>query len=365
MTSLLPPNATPLERRLSEVAADLERARAPLHTLWDAQRAPAGVLPWLGWAVGVDHWDRRWSEQTKRDAIAEAIPVRRLRGTVWAVRRALEVLGYSDVEILEHAEQDAKWQAAGGRHVDGGWLLDGARMLGGDLTNPPRVVTTNWAQYALAFNIADAPFEARDQRRIRQRVESAAPLRSELVALIYRYAARWATPVTVTAPRHRVRLDFTGCRGAAVHRARQLRGCGSLSGDCVPHRLDGTWRIDGLYRLTGLKPTGMPLDQGWGTARLRVRQLGKAGLQSRADNTWTLGESCVDRLDGTWRLNEVIDGHRRLDGGWPVGSAALHQVRRPRLNGARTLGASHTLASIGSTATAVVRDRRLQTEIRL
>lgn len=365
MTSLLPPNTSPLERRVSTVAADLERARAPLHTLWDAQRVPASMLPWLAWAVGVDHWDRRWPEQTKRDAIEGAIPIRRLRGTVWAVRRALEVLGYRDVEILEHAQQDAAWQAAGGRYIDGDWALDGARVLGGDLVDPPRVVTTHWAQYALAFNIAAAPFEARDQRRIRQRVEAAAPLRSELVALIYRYAAQWAAPITVTAPRHRVRLDFTGCRGAAVHRARQLRGCGSLSGDYVPRRLDGAWRIDGLYHLTGLKPTGMPLDQGWGTARFRVRQSGRAGLESRADNAWKLGESRVDRLDGTWRLNEVIDGHRRLDGSWPVGSAALHQVRRPRLNGARTLGASHTLASIGSTATAVVRDRRLQTEIRL
>jgi len=365
MTNLLPPNTTTLERRATAVAADIERARAPLQTLWDAQRIPANMLPWLAWAVGVDDWSRHWSEQTKRDAIGEAIPIRRLRGTVWAVRRALEVLGYSDVEILEHAEQDAKWQAAGGRHIDGAWLLDGAQVLGGDLTDPPRVVTTSWAQYALAFNIADAPFQARDQRRIRQRVEAAAPLRSELIALIYRYAAQWAAPITVTAPRLSVRLDFTGCRGAAVHRARQLRGCGSLSGDYVTRRLDGAWRLDGLYPLTGLKPAGMPLDQGWGTARLRVRQSGRAGLQSRADTAWTLGESRVDRLDGTWQLNEVVDGHRRLDGSWSVGSAALRQVRRPRLNGTRTLGATHTLASIGSTATAVVRDRRLQTEIRL
>jgi len=363
MTSLLPPNTTPLERRVSTVAADLERVSAPLQTLWDAQRIPANMLPWLAWAVGVDEWSRHWPEQTKRDAIDEAIPIRRLRGTVWAVRRALETLGYADVEILEHAAQDAKWRAAGGLYLDGSWLLDGSQTF--LLENAPRVVTTSWAQYALAFNIADAPFEARDQRRIRQRVESAAPLRSELIALIYRYAAQWSAPITLSPLSLAVRQRWVDCAGARVHRARPLMGCWSLSGDYTPRSIDGAERLRGRFTLTGQRPVGTPLDAGWGTAGLRVRQPTALGLRAESDNTWSLGESRTDRLDATWKLNEVTDGHRRLDGGWGLDLAQLYRVQRPRLDGARSLGHRRTLSSIGTTGRAVLRDRRLRTEIRL
>lgn len=362
MTSLLPPSTTPLERRVSEVAADLERADAPLDALWNARRIPANMLPWLGWAVGVDHWDRHWPERIKRDAIAEAIPIRRLRGTVWAVRRALEVLGYSAVEILEHAQQDAEWRAAGGLYLDGSWSLDGRSL---EVVDAPRVVTTHWAQYALAFNIADAPFEARDQRRIRERVEAAAPLRSELIALIYRYAAAWDARITLSPLSQTIRQRWADCAGARVHRARPLMGCWSLSGNYAPRLLDGSERLRGRFELTGLRPVGEPLDQGWGTAAIRVRQATALGMQASADNAWTLGESHTDTLDGRWALNEVIDGHRHLDGGWGLELSQLHRTQRPRLDGTRALGARRTLSSIGTTGRAVLRDRRLRTEIRL
>lgn len=362
MTSLLPPNVTPLERRVSTVAADLERVSAPLQTLWDAQRIPANMLPWLAWATGVDEWSRGWPEQTKRDAIDEAIPIRRLRGTVWAVRRALETLGYTDVEILEHTDQLEKWIAAGGLLLDGSWTLDGRSMAPEDV---PRVVSTHWAQYALAFNIADAPFTAKDQYRLRARVESAAPLRSELVALIYRYAAAFDARIMLGAPQITVNQDYTGCRGEQVHRARLLNGCWSLSGDYAPRLLDGAQRLDGGWMLTGQRPIGPALDQGWGTVDIRITHTAALGMRARSDNHWTLGETDTDHLDGTWALNEVTDGHRRLDGGWTLGVACLHQIRRPVLNGSRTLGATRTINSIGTTARAVLRDRRIKMEIRV
>lgn len=40
MASLLPHNTTPLERAAEQSDALIERARAQLHTIWDAQRAP-------------------------------------------------------------------------------------------------------------------------------------------------------------------------------------------------------------------------------------------------------------------------------------------------------------------------------------
>lgn len=365
MASLLPHNTTPLERAAEQSDALIERARAQLHTIWDAQRAPVQLLPWLAWAVGVDDWDTGWSEQQKRSAIDAAIPIRRKRGTVWAVRRTLEALGYTGVEILEHARQSAEWEAAGGSYIDGAWLLDGSRVLGGGLVDPPRVITVHWAQYALAFDIADAPLAPRDQRTIRRRVEAAAPLRSELVALIYRYAAAFDARIMLGPPKITVNQDYTGCRGEQVHRARLLNGCWSLSGDYAPRLLSGADRLDGGWSLTGTRATGFALDQGWGTVDIRVTHNSALGMQAESDNHWTLGESEIDTLDGSWALNEITDGHRRLDGGWALGVARLHQVRRPALNGARTLGATRTISSIGTTARAVLRDRRIKTEIRV
>ncbi|WP_447555690.1 phage tail protein I [Vreelandella sp. EE22] len=362
MTSLLPPNATPLERRIEAADALIERADAPLAVVWNAQEQPAHMLPWLAWAVGVDDWDDQWEEQQKRDAITEAIPIRRKRGTVWAVKRALEVLGYRDVELLEHTGQREKWLAAGGLLLDGSWPLDGRSLR---VDQAPRVVTTHWAQYALAFNISDAPFTARSQRRLRQRVEAAAPVRSELIALIYRYAAEFDARVWLSAPEIRTRQKFVACRGEQIHRARLLTGCHSLSGQYVPRRLDGAARLDASWPLTGKRPVGDLLNQGWGTVGLRVKQHTAMGTQSSSTNHWTLSETITDRLDGTWHLDEIVDGHRNLDGRWSLSVGRLTQRRRPALNGARALGAQITTPAIGTTARAVIRDRRIRTEVRL
>jgi len=365
MGSLLPPNATALERRIEQVSADLVAATAPLDDLWDAQRMPAHMLPWLGWATGVDHWSADWSEQVKRDAIDEAIPIRRKRGTVWAVRRALEALGFSDVEILEHAKQDAAWREAGGLYIDSSWSLDGSEVLGGDLVDPPQVVTTNWAQYALAFNIADAPFTATDQQRVRDRVEAAAPLRAELVALLYRYAVAFNARITVSPLSQAINQNWSQCQGAQVHHARQLMGCWSLSGDYEPRLVDGRDRLNGAVELTGQRAIGDPLNHGWGNIDIQVKQKTTAAAQAVTPNAWTLGETDTDRLDGSWSLNETTDGHRDLDGSWPLSLSQVYQVRRPPLDGMRVLGATETINSIGTTAHAVLRDRRQLKEIRL
>lgn len=365
MSSLLPHNTTALERAAEQSDALIERARAPLQTIWDAERAPPQLLPWLAWAVGVDDWDTDWSNQQKRAAIDQAIPIRRKRGTVWAVRRTLEALGYTGVEILEHARQSAEWEAAGGSYIDGSWLLDGSRVLGGDLKDPPRVITVHWAQYALAFDIAAAPLRPRDQRNIRARVESAAPLRSELVALIYRYAAAFDARIMLGSPQITVNQNYTGCRGEQVHGARLLNGCWSLSGDYVPRLLSGAQRLDGSWALAGQQPIGAELDQGWGAVDVRVTHRAAIAMQAQSKNQWTLGETDTDTLDGSWALNEITDGHRRLDGSWALDVARLRQVRHPTLNGSRTLGATRTINSIGTTARAVLRDRRIKTEIRV
>jgi P2-related tail formation protein len=51
----------------------------------------------------VDSWDANWSEKQKRDAIAASIEVHRHKGTVGALKRALQAVGY-EVLIDENTQ---------------------------------------------------------------------------------------------------------------------------------------------------------------------------------------------------------------------------------------------------------------------
>ncbi len=93
--TLLPPNAAAAERALSQATARIGDVAVPLRTLWHPQTCPVALLPWLAWAVGVDGWSSSWDEPTKRAAIAAAIDVRRHKGTLGAMQRALGAVGYS------------------------------------------------------------------------------------------------------------------------------------------------------------------------------------------------------------------------------------------------------------------------------
>lgn len=93
MSDLLPPNSTALERALAAVGASATDLAVPIRELWDPDTCPLELLPWLAWAWSVDEWDDAWSEQQKRDTVRQALPVQRVKGTIGAVRRAVEALG--------------------------------------------------------------------------------------------------------------------------------------------------------------------------------------------------------------------------------------------------------------------------------
>jgi phage tail P2-like protein len=89
--TLLPPNATALERALDAVEADrLGTMPVAVGDVWSPARCPADLLPWLAWGVSIDIWDTTWPEQVRRDAIAGAIEEQRRKGTKLAVRKALD-----------------------------------------------------------------------------------------------------------------------------------------------------------------------------------------------------------------------------------------------------------------------------------
>lgn len=91
---LLPSNQTPLE---AAIASATEPRVSPdvIATLWDAERCPVRLLPWLAWALSVDEWDETWDEATQRRVIAASIDIHRKKGTVAAVRAALTCLGHT------------------------------------------------------------------------------------------------------------------------------------------------------------------------------------------------------------------------------------------------------------------------------
>ncbi|MBX9858992.1 MAG: phage tail protein I [Sphingomonas sp.] len=80
--SLLPPNATPLERAFELSAADrLEAIDLPLDRLKDPRTCPAELLPFLAWEWNTSRWEADWSEAEKRDVVADAIRIARIKGS--------------------------------------------------------------------------------------------------------------------------------------------------------------------------------------------------------------------------------------------------------------------------------------------
>ena len=98
MRSLLPSNSTQLERALE--ASFYDNTIVPLRTLYNADTCPVHLLPHLAWAWSVDRWDYRWSEATKRAAIKASYYIHAHKGTIGALRRVVEPLGYL-IEIIE------------------------------------------------------------------------------------------------------------------------------------------------------------------------------------------------------------------------------------------------------------------------
>ncbi|HCR3029601.1 TPA: phage tail protein I [Escherichia coli] len=91
---LLPTGSSPLEVAAAQACADIENTPIPLRRLWSPDDCPVNLLPWLAWAFSVDRWDSGWPEETKRDVIRNAWFIHAHKGTIGAVRRVVEPLGY-------------------------------------------------------------------------------------------------------------------------------------------------------------------------------------------------------------------------------------------------------------------------------
>ena len=99
MNSLLPPNASELERKITQVgkaAFDLPSIRVTK----DIDDVPSQFLPFIAWQRSVDYWDENWQDSQKRNVIKNSREQHRIKGTPAAIKKALEPFGY-EVNIIE------------------------------------------------------------------------------------------------------------------------------------------------------------------------------------------------------------------------------------------------------------------------
>lgn len=106
MTSILPPNATELERALELLLdARSDGLNVPLRDLWRAETCPEDLLPWLAWALSVDQWSPDWPLHIRRARVAAAIAIQRIKGTAKSVSDVVESFG-GNVLVREWHEMD-------------------------------------------------------------------------------------------------------------------------------------------------------------------------------------------------------------------------------------------------------------------
>lgn len=186
MASLLPSNSTSLEATVERAVNEALDFALPNATLWSPQICPAVVLPFLAWALSVDEWDANWSEGRQREVIAAAIEVQRHKGTPWAIKRWLAVLGYGNSTLVEHY---------------GALLHDGSVPRAGTEVYAP---ADHWAEYRIYL---ERPITIAQAARVRAVLQAVAPARCVLKALDY---VRALNLYDQTVPR-----DGTYTRGVA------------------------------------------------------------------------------------------------------------------------------------------------------
>ncbi|RVU83833.1 phage tail protein I [Leucothrix sargassi] len=99
-------NHTPVELALEQVAGQqIEALPILVRALNDPDNCPADLLPWLAWALSVDHWSTDWSEERKREVCRVSRRVHRHKGTLGAVTAALGALDIT-LQIIEPKDRE-------------------------------------------------------------------------------------------------------------------------------------------------------------------------------------------------------------------------------------------------------------------
>ncbi|HDR1048079.1 TPA: phage tail protein I [Pasteurella multocida] len=98
--TLLPTGSTTLEKRAAQIMKSAVENPVIIADLINPDRCPVHLLPYLAWAFSVDKWDENWSEEVKRIVIKQSFFIHKHKGTIGAVKRVVEPIGYL-VELKE------------------------------------------------------------------------------------------------------------------------------------------------------------------------------------------------------------------------------------------------------------------------
>ncbi|MGE4169147.1 MAG: phage tail protein I [Candidatus Margulisiibacteriota bacterium] len=105
MSSLLPNNASNQERALEATLSRISDVPVSIRQIWNPDTCPETFLPWLAWSFSIDNWSPDWSASQKRETIKTAMIVHQRKGTIGAVRSALESLGYL-LQVIEWFQEE-------------------------------------------------------------------------------------------------------------------------------------------------------------------------------------------------------------------------------------------------------------------
>ncbi len=165
---VLPPHSGRAERALARAVAEQAFLPVEITRIWSPDRVPEAFLPFLAWALSVDHWDGLWSVERKREVVAASVEVHRHKGTPYAIKLALRAAGLGDATLIERGEAQT---------YDGSAMHDGAITCDQD---------GHWADYRV---IMAQPIANRQAALLRRLLNSVAPARCRLVSLDFRAVA--------------------------------------------------------------------------------------------------------------------------------------------------------------------------------
>ncbi|WP_322528553.1 phage tail protein I [Salinicola sp. LHM] len=330
-TPMLPPNATPLERRVASVNGAISDLPTPLRTLWNPATIRADLLPYLAWALSIGiEWEFARTEAERRALVASAVDLHRYKGTPYAIRRGLQLLGFRDAEIIEGM--------AVIQH-DSEIVRDGSQAFAG---------SARWALFRIVADLGNQEgLDAAQVARVRRIVETYKNARSHLHALSFRVNVTTAVehPTTISLPLH---VGWQPARAKGVRDGRLARG------STRRYRRDGKIRFDGAldraarvvsatthYR-AGEIYLRSPISVRLRTPLARDALLPRDGRLA-FDGSARRGTAMATVTPPTLRVARTLlrDG-RSARGGFGPARDGAHTYADGRLRGARYRHATHT-----------------------
>lgn len=322
---LVPPALAGDARSRAFVALVVERFGAldmPALLVNRLDSTPPVALAALGWQyglIGTEGWGLAESDASRRDLIRRAVQLHRRKGTPWAVRAALQALGFPSVRFDEGRDR---------------LLLDGAAALGGQSSLDG---DTRWALFGVTVDVGEERgLTSADRISVVSAVLAWKNARSHLdrVAFAATLTERVEAGETLSV-RGRAPADdpVSWGRGAVV-----LLDGRTLLNRAAVFTWDGSLSLDGTATLNGQRGGVQTLDGTRETVDLRAR------ARSSEEVSAVVYLDGLARCDGSIRCGanvgcyEVLDARTvrrtRLDGRWALDGA---RVGAWRLDGRRTL----------------------------